>query len=752
MKQIALLALFLFLFASFGCVAETTYAPSQDETLVSSEEVDLDGDGLWDYAVYEFSEVTADNSVKIKRRIAVSTQTSAEYTAVNDLTDLLLLESDGYLEDADVERKQDDDECSGNIGLLGASCVDVTTCSKLCSANSISCRQKAAEYGDLLGGSMIYYVQDAGYVKSRIYDARSGVMDLRQSSENEKNLYLENILDAVSRIAEINANPLIFHPGLELCQHAGYGAADLAEAAKTIGNYSTETTGYTYFVTVDAVPVEATGLENQMTGIEIEDTIPAVTDANSISSHLDLSTGVQGESINIMWSASEPSTTGYSLYYKFDSEAPPDGFISRLGVPSVTIESIDLSALGPVNALFMFLLSVTGNYYFALGASAAAAIAVLLIVYNAIVLAVNLAMAGSAGRKMGYGVKKAFGRTRVSWKIDGVAAVVLLGAGLVVSYSMAPEPFEVLSLADSLEYLVSEPVAFIGTALVLLGVLMLYLAVENLAKIFMLERLYGVTVREERGKYISDIAELKKKLELLKKLVKDYSAEEFEVTEEYNVLSSISGERIREFERKMTPYSRTVLDEYLERVDSAIERLEEKKKLADDNWPKWKENISGLLSEQNEVPASALVSVPESLRNWALTKYVRESSDQGLMLEQNVIKRRKLAPDILIKEMVSTGMVKGGIILKKEVLLASWFEKGKGMTVETALIYKLRSYMYSLQKLMALDELVSFVSVGEDTVLVIMKNAGYTSAVYVKKDKFREAVETWKKKMNMLTE
>ena len=137
---------------------------------------------------------------------------------------------------------------------------------------------------------------------------------------------------------------------------------------------------------------------------------------------------------------------------------------------------------------------------------------------------------------------------------------------------------------------------------------------------------------------------------------------------------------------------------------------------------------------------------------WALAKYVKHSEDEGLVLEQNVIKRRKLAADVLIKEMVTAGMIKGGIILKKEMLLASWFEKGKSTTVETALLFKLRSYMNSLQKVMDLDDLVSFVAVGDETVFVVMKSAGYTSAIYVKKDQFRDAIETWKKKMKMLQE
>lgn len=754
MRKYALLLTVLFLFALFGCVSESTYAPAKKENVLSSEQNDLDGDGLWDYAVYEFSEVRAENSVKIKRRISVSTVTSAQYTSIGNLTDLVLLEADEYLEDATNEQKLDEESCSNRVGLMGATCIDVNTCANLCSANSIKCKRTAAAFKEFLGGSMIYFVQDNSFMDTSVYDARRNVLELRTSSENEKNLYLEDVRDAISRIAAINANPLVFHPALDLCDPADYGVEDLALAAATIGDYETETTGYVYTVTIEIEPVLEEGLANQMNGIEIEDSIPAsaLTDVNALSSHQDLSTSVQGSDLKIRWASSRISDEGYILYYQFDSETPPGEFNEELFVPSVTMKTLDLSALGPTNALFMMFLSMTGNYYFALGAAVGLTIALILLIYNVIVLAVSLAGAQLAERKIGYGIKKAFGRTRIEWKIDGAAAVILLIAGFYVSFYLATEPFEALTLVTSLEYLVSDPLAFAGTALVLLGVLLAYMAVENFVKIILLERLYGVTVREERSKYLKDIATLKKKLNTLKGLVKRYSAEEFEVTEEYNVISSISMERIREFERKMTPYSRTVLDEYIERIDSAIEQLEEKKQLADENWPEWKDKVSKLLSEQNEVYTSSLVNVPSSLRNWVLAKYVRESSEEGLILEESVIKRRKISPPVLIKEMVKDGYIKGGIILRKENVMASWFEGGKSPTVATALLFKLRSYMNSLQKTMDLGDLVSFASVGDDTVFVIMKTASYESAVFVNKDKFREAVEAWKKKIKMLGE
>ncbi len=756
MKSRSILAVLLgiLLFASVGCVQEKTYEQTQREVLLTDDYTDIDGDGLWDYGILEFADTTVEKSMKVKRRLSVVAITSAEYTSFNSLTDLDVLDAGDYLEDFGREQKQAEDECANNIGLISVDCVDVGTCANLCAANSITCKKAAAEYREFLGGSMIYFVQDNNHISSALYDAMGDVHELREGTEGEKNVYLETLRGIVTRIASINANPLFFHPKLEMCDSSDYGVENIVSAAGKIGDYSTEVIGYTYIITIDAEPLLGDDLSTEMQGITIDDVIPldVVPNSNAISSHQSISTNVEGDNLRIRWISSKVSDAGYIFYYKFDSEKPPEEFVDELMVPAVTVKTMDLSVLGPTNALFLVLLDITGNYYISLGSAVGLTIAFLLFAYDLIILAISIGSARIAGRRAAYGVKRAFGKTRVKWKVDGAVAILLLAAGLYVAAYLAPEPFSVITLVTSLEYLLSEPLAFTGTALMLLGVLMAYNAADNLVKITLLERIYGVAVRKERGTYLQDLEALKKKIETLKRMVKEYAASEFEVSEEYDVLSSISSEKLREFERKMTSYSRAMVDEYMERVDTAIEKLEEKKKLADENWSKWQGEISKTLSEQNEVYSSSLLAVPASLRSWVLAKYVKESEEEGLVFEGSVIRRKKISPLALVKEMVSDGLIKGGIIMKKEDVIASWFERGKSPTVEAALIFKLRSYLNSLNKVVDLGDLASVASVGDDTVFVVMRSAPYDSAVFINKEKFKDAVEAWKKKMKMLAE
>ncbi|NYZ77471.1 hypothetical protein H0O02_04120, partial [Candidatus Micrarchaeota archaeon] len=269
-RGILLIFFGIMLLALSGCINENRIAPVSKESIQSSGFTDLDGDGIWDYGVYEFSQTSADGSVKIKRRLVVSAITASEYDSFNFLTDLNLLEADGYLETFSREKKQDEEACAERIGLIGVNCIDVATCANLCAANSINCKKTAAEYRDVLGGSMIYFVQDGSYIDSSLLEARNLVLRLRTASDDEKNAYLGKTRDMVAKAASLNANPLCFHPKLGLCQHSDYGVGNLVDAAKKIGNYSSSVVGYTYTMTVDVEPILEEGLASEMNGIAIE--------------------------------------------------------------------------------------------------------------------------------------------------------------------------------------------------------------------------------------------------------------------------------------------------------------------------------------------------------------------------------------------------------------------------------------------------------------------------------------------------
>ncbi len=732
-----------------GCVGEKTFESGRSETLLSSDSTDLDGDGVWDYAVYEFSTVTEDGSVRIKRIFSVSTVTASEYTSLKpNLTDIDLLSADGYLEDFKVQKDIAQETCEQSIGLISFSCADVATCSRMCSANSVACKEIAEKHEDFLGGSMVYFVQDNSRIDSLVREARTTVLELRNAPAEDKNEYLGKITESVSEVAALNANPLVFHPALQLCENSDYGVDDLVAAADAFGEYSTEVVGYSYFMTVEVDPLEENGgLGGGVSGVVVEDSVPFLS-PQDISSYQDIAVSAGGE---VKWTSSA-SADDYVMYYRFSSDKPPEEIAGMLTTPAVAVKTLDLSFLEPVNILYGLFLDISGNHYIAIGLASGIFLSVIIFLYTALLLAFNVIQGELGGRKFSMAIKKAFGKTQVSWKVDITVSIILLVAGIALSTSVAPEPLVKMDLLKLFSYLITEPVALISSILVFLGILMGYLAAENFVKIIMLERIYGVTIREERGAYLAKISGLREKLETLEKLIEKSRAEEFDVSDEYDVLTSISKSKLTEFEKKMTPRSKALVEEYLGRAESSIEKLEDKKRMADEHWAEWKAEITKMLSERNEIYASSLTTIPSSMRLWVLNRYMKEAAEEGLVFERDVLKKKKVSALFTIKDMTSAGFLKGGIVLKGNQITDAWLEKGKSPTVAMALVLKLRNYLNSLGRNMDMGDLMSYVSVGNDTVLVMMKTDGVESALFVNKDKFKEAIEEWKKKAKMISE
>jgi hypothetical protein len=754
-RSILALLFGILLFASVGCIGEKTFSSNKPETLLSGDTTDMDDDGRWDYGVYEFSGVTEDGSLKIKRRFSVSTVVVSEYTSFREnLTDIDLLTADDYLKDFTVEKDAAQEACEQNIGLISFSCADVATCARMCSAGSIKCKDIASEYEDFLGGSMVYFVHDNSRIDSGIREARNVVLGLRTASPEEKNDYLGKISGTISRVAAVNANPLVFHPVLDLCVHSTYGTDNLVLAAEEFGDYTTEVVGYNYVMTVEVESLGGTtDLGSGISGVVVEDRLPAfiLTDPQGISSYQDIGVSTEGEDSVVRWTSSS-SADKYVMYYKFASDRPPDEVATMLTTPLVSVKTIDLFFLEPLNFLYTAFLDFTGNHYIALGLATGVFFSIIIFIYTSLLLIINIIQTELGGRKFSMAVKKAFGKTQVNWKVDITVSIILLVAGLVVSTSVAPEPLTRMGLLSLGGYMLTEPVALIAAILVFLGILMGYLAVENFVKIIMLERIYGVTIREERGAYLAKISGLRDKLEKLGNLIEKARADEFDVSDEYDVLTSISKSKLADFEKKMTPRSKALVEEYLGRVESSIEKLQDKRKMADEHWSEWKEEITKLLSERNEVYASSLTSMPSSMRIWALNKYTKEVAEEGLVFERDVLKKKKVSALFALKEMTSAGLLRGGIVIKHNKITDAWLEKGKSPTVAMALVLKLRNYLNSLGRNMGMGDLLSFVSLGNDTVFVLMKNAGIEAALFVHKDKFKEAVEEWKKKAKMISE
>jgi len=749
MRKSSLLIAILFVSIALlgsGCLEEKSYPGAKTEQISSANAIDLVGDGTDDYGVYDFSPVVMqDAGMVVQRQVTVSAQMTGVYTSINpNLTDLDLLQADQSLDEFSKSRVQSDAACSNNIGLMNVVCSDIATCSKLCSSANLRCKKMAASYDEVLAGSMISYVQDNSEIRSLILDARRMVVNLRGAPQADQDAFMEKMYKIIYRVASVNSNPLYTNSNLALCNHSDFGVPYLLQAASKIGTYTLADSNYRYRVVLSVKPLQqksdAIGIET--TGISLSDTVPrsVVPKSDAISSIQSITAAQDATNNAISWSSAKASKEGYLLAYEFWSEQPPENVLPYFKSPNLKVKRVNLTLLVPVNAMYMALTGMLGNYYMGLGLAVGITIAAILIIYNILVLGFAIISERVAGATFVTAFRRAFGRTDVKWKTSLIMATIIICAGVYAA--TMNEPSVIPALPETIDYLLKSEMGMLGTGLIAIGTVLLYMSFDNFVKILILERAYGMVIKQEKDMFLAKAATLKNKIAQLGNLITEYSKDDFDVSKEYDTLTSLKADNVDVMAKEMTGRTKALVEENLSKAEGAINTLSEKRRIADENWAKWKEIIAKGLEERGEVYVMSLVTVPASLRTWSLGRYMREEGD-GLILERDVLKRKQVSAEGLVRQMINSGLLRGAIVMKQEKVLVSEFSEA-GSTVASVLALKLRAYVQSLAKNMGQHQPQSFVSIGDKTVLVMMKGKTIESVLLINKPKFNEAIEQWK--------
>ncbi len=740
---LALLALSLM----YGCTVTRAYPQTQHETISSVQKYDLDGDGATDLMVYNFYPVAADG-YNITRQVTVAVHNAANYTSFKNLSDLELVNMRSSLDTVSSDSSLEFDACAANAGLK-LDCTDVSTCSALCKG-AYQCDALFNKYADAVPSSLVGFVNDRNRMDGYFFQVRDQAIDQINASHSGKDAYLANMLDLVGSMADVYSNPIYNNPNLLLCTRTNFGEAKLAAAVGEIGAYDPQPVSYDYFVTL-----AAQGQAGDT--IELTDTVPPgilATEAD-LSSNQMIKVAGSGSAYSVDWPSGRTTAAGSMLVYRFTSTEPPDEVVSGMQSPSLVVNRLDLRIFIVPNTIFNVLYSITGSFFIALAVSFSLTLIILMIVVNLLVIAYNVAWAEMNKLGVMAGLRKAIGKAEPRWKTDLIIGIVLLIAGYYIAVFVAPDPTAPNSLFGALDYYTGLALTFTAAAALVsvgcmfIGLFLLYTSLENRLKIMVLERIYGIAIREDKDLFIARAASVKDKIVELQQLVDTSSKEEFDVSAEYDILASISPERVDELAKKMTPDSKKMIDKDLADVESAIERLTERKKTADASWSKWAEHINALLAEQDEVDISALITVPASLRAWCLSRYAKEHAAEGLVFEHDAITKKKMTSESLIAGMVAHGMLEGAVVIRKDELAAAHMASGAA-TVPAALSLRLRSYLRSLAKSLGRAELSSFAAVGDKQVLVIMKDTDMESVLFIPRDKFKDTIDEWKKKSKLL--
>lgn len=740
----------------FGCLEERAFSGAAAERVTGIDAGDLDSDGSADYIIYDYAPIApAGSGMTVQRQVAVSIQTTASYTDINpELTDIDLLVSDQDLDEFSKSRLQSDTACSTNIGLLNVVCSDVVTCSRLCSSQSLKCKKIAAAHEDVLAGSMISYVQANNEIRSNLLDARRMVLTLRNASAENRVVFLNKLRTVIGEVADINANPLYTQPELKLCDYSDFGVPYIVSATKRIGNYTAQNASYHYRIALLVKPSQQKNesqLGMEVGGVSLTDTLPksVVPHPDRISSVQSASAVEDAQNTVVRWSSPSPSDAGYLFSYEFSSSLPPESVVGLIKTPDLKVRKLNLIAIAPTNTAYLLLIGVLHNYYLAFGAAVGFTIAALLFLYNIVLLLVTMVREKLTGSGILVAFRRAFGRTDVKWKADSVVAALALVAGYAAATLFAAQPVTAPGFLEVPDLLLKNEAGMVGTGLVIIGMFMLYFVFDNITKITILERAYGMIIRQEKDMFTAKAARLKSLIAELGNLVEEYSKEDFDVSKEYDTFTTLRAESVDSLAKDMTARSKALIEEKLSRAENAVNSLKERKKIADESWPKWKEAIAKMLEEQNEIYLSSLVTVPASLRAWALGRYAHESGAEGIIFERDSLRKRKVSADELVRDMIDRGLLKGALVISQDKVAVSEFAEGGG-TVMSALALKLRSYLISLSKNLGQHPPTSCVALGENNVLVIMKGRTMESVLFVNKPKFKEAIEQWKMNMKLI--
>jgi hypothetical protein len=749
-KRSALIALFgLLLLGLFGCIEQNDYSSGNTVTLSARKAVDLENDGITDLYIYDLAQQKIKGTdYEIKKKVVVAVESSASYTDYAKLTDLNVVMIESDLENFEKTKNQVIESCEQKIGLTNVNCIDAKTCSKLCAATSGQCKKIANSYEDALGGAMITFIRDETDIKNAYSDIKKIATRLGNNNKEDKDNYLTNTRKIVYKIASLYSNPLGSSQEIGLCTLDNFGAENLKITTDMIGNYTVKQQGYKYVVTVFIQGKQNSSDGAGTVGITVRDYLPSEStkDVNAITSYQQISAKQAGAEYIVELESNKASGNAYLLVYEFYSSQPPDAMIAKMKDTGLSVKKINFLFLMPVDFLFTLLNNILNNYYLAFGASFAVATIIILLVYNFITLVYHIARAALNKEKLMLGVKRAIGKTEVRWKMDIIASILLIAVAFYISTSMLSKPATTPMLLESFDFLKNNPVGVFDIAAAFMGVILLFTAIENRIKITVLENAYGVVIKEEKDLFIARSKQLLDKLKELDNAIKQYSAEEFDVSSEYDVLAAVSKERVEEISKNINPRNKRLLDDYLTKVESALEQLNERKKTANENWEKWKEMMDKMMVEHDEIYISTLITIPSSLRNWAVGKYAKERAAEGVVLDRDVIRKKKIEPEKVIEALIKKGFMSSVVVVKDEKVLLAKTSKGSA-TISKALTLKLLDYTKSLGKSLGQQDWASFAAVGEKYVLVLMKEQNMQCSLIVPREQFTESIRLFRIKI-----
>ncbi|GEM_PF-1169680 len=748
----------------FGCVEERSTSSTGYEKIETVYGKDLDGDLQNEIMAYTYRpvEVDADYGIEMQKTAIVSPYSYAySIAAYNEVALPQISDIQGKLQQFGSEKAQAESICTSRLALNARDCVDRESCVEACASKS--CVSAAESGADTLGKYLQEYV-DGKEKMGGLLDELLAMNGL--STQVQKELFVEKAVQLRELSEDAEANPLFNSDVFGLCPSPAYRVDLLEGAVAQVADVELAATHYRY----RAFEVVTGGGGDEYIELFIRESPPLLLEAEG------LSVDVSGDGTNTVYQK-EPLKIGWEnvglegprevVEYDFVSvDAPAEDIMARWSVPSVLERNFRLlSYFNSVlqNPLFAFLFGVSAGafmLFYSLGLGYFAALGIVLGLWVAAAALVVLALSAAYIAAKAYLDKKnmhdrlvdQLGPPLADWRMYAITGAVLLMVSVAVSlFFVSPVEIGALDVTGILTKLSTNLVGALAAFVMVVAVYSLFIVGEDRLKGLALGQEYysikGATKEED----VKLLNELKRKLGELKERVEGLSRMGMNVDDEYATLVSIPVERFEQMiEVGKVNMAKQLITFNTDMLLEMEKKLDQKEEVMSKNWPEWKEEIDRAVKLSEQVPLETLLSIPVQWRDWAARKYLSEHRGRALVLEDGMIKRRKIAVEEIVSRMMAdfkkSGLVKAGILLHKGKPVYNSFSKGN-RTVGTVLFMKLSEYAKGMAKKFGDSELKRLVVSGKGNVAVYLVHGDYRALLFTERGSVRELLETWNKSL-----
>lgn len=741
-----------------GCVVETDVSPGTSERVLSAGAQDFDQDSVTDFKNYVFSpvSVTAESGANItfqKTATAGETQSALAINGTNALSQDDISSLETLIFEFDSDRLGKERECLETLGLGGAGgqCASPDECAARCT--SAQCK-KYSYVSELLGYWIYRFSQDQQAMDNDVSDIRDDIVSIGAASSADKEIMMRKISSVLDRTILMNTNPLLNDNMFGACRPLNYDNEKLLRMLSILGNYERKPEGYTY-----AVNLKITVKSRDYSEVRISDTLPRPMLSGLTRIEVPQEGAVYyAKANNITWPAVKSGIyTEYIVGYTFQgTQGIREDIFENWPTPRASMKIVSFTNNPVVKGVIEISKQIYSStrwlgYYTALALIAFfwdACIMLAILAIKTIVASLSTAISRSSFRD---NMVVMFGKANMYWKEYAVFALLFLAIGYGLMLFSAKVPEDVLNIDNIVRHLAESVPGALSMVFIFLALHLVYSLAEDRIKGALVGRAYYENLLDLSPKANAlRLRKLKEKLAELEQGIKD--AGSVDVGEEKSVLVSAPVERIEAMMKKPSNGRavKELIDMYIYKIEAAIIHIEEKKKIFGEYWGAWSSEIADRLSESDNVPFSALKGIPTEWRVKAVSRYVAENQEDGLIVEGQSIRRLEERPgkmeDEALKKVITKDLAIGGVLFRNDAVAAARSSAGN-KTLEAILSWKVANYAKTLgQKVLNLDYLGITIT-GEKDAVAFTKVQEKEGAVFAKKENLAAALEEFGKRL-----